>query len=53
MMDASMGVNILNREVKGVNHMEMSSHPDMRALFENILNNSEENGFHKAFDMSL
>ena len=53
MMDASMGVNILNREVKGVNHMEMSSHPDMRALFENILNNSEENGFHEAFDMSL
>ena len=52
-MDASMGVNILNREVKGVNHMEMSSHSDMRILLNSILNDSEDNGYNKAFDMSL
>lgn len=53
MMEASMGVNIRNREVKGVNHMEMSSHPDMRALFSDILNNSKQNGYEEAFDINL
>ena len=33
--------------------MEMSSHPDMRALFSDILNNSKQNGYEEAFDINL
>lgn len=53
MMDASMGVNILNREVKGVNHMEMSSHPDMNRLFRDILFPSSTNSeYHANFNIN-
>ena len=53
MMDASMGTSVRNREVKGVNHLEMSSHPDMRILLNSILNNSKQNGYEEEFNMSL
>lgn len=32
------GSNVTNIEVKGVNHLEMNSHPDMRARLRQILN---------------
>lgn len=33
------GSNVTNIEVKGVNHLEMNSHPSMRRLLQDITNN--------------
>lgn len=53
MMEASMGVNIRNREVKGVNHMEMSSHPDIKKLLREILFPSQTNNeYHANFNIN-
>ena len=53
MMDASMGVYVKNIEVRGVNHMEMSSHPDMNRLLKGILFPSSSNSeYHANFNIN-
>ena len=39
-MDEHRGPYTRNIEVKGVNHLEMNSHPDMRFKLNEILNTS-------------
>ena len=39
-MDINKGPYTRNVEVKGVNHLEMNSHPEMRRNLNNILNKS-------------
>ena len=39
-MDKHHGPYTKNIEVKGVNHLEMNSHPDMRFKLNEILNTS-------------
>ena len=44
-MDNVVGPNIINREVNGVNHLEMNSHPAMRSLLSQIFNGSYGDAF--------
>lgn len=36
------GSNVTNIEVKGVNHLEMNSHPSMRRLLQDITKNGTQ-----------
>ena len=50
-MDEYRGPYTRNIEVKGVNHLEMNSHPDMKTKLDNILNhNSNGTVFNPRFN---
>ena len=50
-MDEHRGPYTKNIEVKGVNHLEMNSHPDMKIKLDNILNhNSNGTVFNPRFN---